>query len=133
MSDKQTVDADNVTRRVGARTHAHDLISFVESEVAMEQTTELRFVVLDALAKRFGTIVREVVSEEPMSDAESKAFERQQMPFGMHSGELIADVPMDYLLWLECEPDFRRDLRRYLRSDRIQREQDTGVDNPELS
>ena len=125
---KQMVDADNITRRIGARTHANELIAFIDSEVAMEQTTELRFVILDTLAKRFGTITREVVSEEPMSDAGSMAFERQQMPFGMHSGTPIADVPMDYLLWLECEPDFRRDLRRYLRSDRIQREQTSECD-----
>lgn len=120
---RQTVDADNITRRIGARAHAKELIAFIDSEVAMEQTTELRFVVLDALAKRFGTITREVVSEEPMSYDSSLAFERQVMPFGKHAGESIKDVPMDYLLWLECEPDFRRELRRYLRSDRIQREQ----------
>jgi hypothetical protein len=120
---ERTFDVDNVTRRIGAREHAKELIEFIDSEVAMEQTAELRFVILDLLAERFGTITREVVTEERMTDAGSMAFERQQIAFGMHSGMPIADVPMDYLLWLECEPDFRRDLRRYLRSDRIQREQ----------
>ena len=123
MASKPKFDADATKRRIGAKTHAKELIAFIDSEVAMEQTTELRWILLDALAVRFGKNTREVVAEEPMSDAGSIVFERQLMLFGKHVGKRIKDMPMDYLLWLECEPDFRRKLRRYLHSERIQREQ----------
>ena len=66
----------------------------------------------------------EVVRDEPMNDEEAKRFGLQSMPFGRHHfGTPIKDVPLDYLLWVEGEVDFRRQLNRYLRSRRMQQEQ----------
>ena len=39
---EQIVDADNITRRIGARTHAKELIAFIDSEVAMEPEIEIK-------------------------------------------------------------------------------------------
>lgn len=58
-----------------------------------------------------------------MDDKESRAFERQQITFGVHQGKTFADVPVDYLCWLS---DQTLTIQRYLRSerglDRISRE-----------
>ncbi len=59
----------------------------------------------------------------PMTEEECQVFEREAMIFGKHSGVKVSGVPLDYLIWLDGEPDFRRKLNRYLRSERIQREQ----------
>lgn len=64
-----------------------------------------------------------IVRDEPMSDEQVREFELLRMPFGSYSEKQIQDVPLDYLLWLEGEPDFRRQLNRYLRSRQMQQEQ----------
>lgn len=65
----------------------------------------------------------------PMTDDESRIWERREtVPFGIHKGEFVREVPLESLVWLEEQPDFRRELRRYLRSPRIQRQQE-GVSN----
>ncbi len=64
----------------------------------------------------------EVVRDAPMTDEEAARFELNYMPFGMHADKWIRDVPRIYLEWLECEPDFRRQLNRYLRSDKVANE-----------
>lgn len=28
---------------------------------------------------------------------------RQKMPFGKYAGRLLCDVPLDYLVWMECK------------------------------
>ena len=61
---------------------------------------------------------------KPMTRQESQKFDKETMPFGKHKGQRIADVPLDYLLWLDDQPDFRRSLWRYLGSERIQAEID---------
>lgn len=59
----------------------------------------------------------------PMADDEARAFGCQPMEFGKWALRPIKDVPMDYLVWLETQPDFRRQLNRYLRNPQVQREQ----------
>lgn len=62
---------------------------------------------------------------EPLSDAESRYVGKLSMPFGRHCGEQIDQVPLDYLIWLVEQPDdFKVSLKRYIKSQRIQREQE---------
>ena len=60
----------------------------------------------------------------PMTDEDSKGFENKSIPFGKYIGQQISSVPLSYLCWLDDQPDFRRELNRYLRSERIQAEQE---------
>lgn len=62
-----------------------------------------------------------VCRDKPMQAAELSAFENSQMEFGKYIGQQIKDVPLNYLLWLDDEFDFRRALKRYLASDEIQK------------
>lgn len=59
-----------------------------------------------------------------MTEPQAKAFGQTTMPWGKHKGNRVADVELDYLLWIAQRPDeFKEKLQRYLRSDRIQRGQ----------
>lgn len=64
----------------------------------------------------------------PMMPEEVQAFERREMEFGQYIGTDVGNVPLDYLVWLDCQSDFRRELRRYLASDQIQRTMEDGRD-----
>lgn len=59
----------------------------------------------------------------PMTPDEMEDFNRSEMPWGRHQGMSISLIPLSYLFWIDDQYDFRRDLRRYLASDSIQREQ----------
>lgn len=64
---------------------------------------------------------------DEMSDAHARMFGQTHLKFGKYVGERIDDVPLSYLLWLTEETDpFKRDLRRYIKSRRVQSEQDDG-------
>jgi uncharacterized protein (DUF3820 family) len=59
----------------------------------------------------------------PMTDPEARAFGQQVLSWGKHAGRTIDEVPLDYLVWLAGQEDeFRRELRRYLASPRIDAE-----------
>tara|TARA_Y100000310_G_C20232975_1_gene601123 strand:+ start:209 stop:595 length:387 start_codon:yes stop_codon:yes gene_type:complete len=64
-----------------------------------------------------------IVGRQAMTDDESRRFGRTLIPFGVHAGVPVDDVPLGYLLWLESQPDFRISLSRYLASPRMQQEQ----------
>ena len=57
----------------------------------------------------------EVQRDKAMTNKEGRRFEAEPMPFGQHMDTLIGEVPIDYLEWLDEQPDFRRELNRYLR------------------
>lgn len=93
--------------------------------------------------RRLGDMVDEVtgVDRKPpeppsavaMDDVEAKRFESQVMPFGKYGpdGEdgpkRVCDVPISYLTWIDEQPNFRKDLTRYLRRRDIW-EQQNGTD-----
>jgi len=76
----------------------------------------------------------DVVRDLPMADEEARRFKKQVMDFGIHYGKCIEDVPLDYLVWLEEQPDFRRQLNRYLRwlGHRSNHTSGPNIDNPRL-
>lgn len=58
------------------------------------------------------------VQSKPMSYDEARRwYNNHRMEFGEHRGERIADVPEAYLVWLHNQPDFRRELDRFMRSE----------------
>lgn len=60
----------------------------------------------------------------PMEEREAICFEAQLMPYGQAEGTLIGTVDCDYLAWL-IDNHFCRELRRYLKSDRFKRRQES--------
>lgn len=67
----------------------------------------------------------EANSDQPMSDKSAAIYGRETVfPFGKYAGQRVDEVPIDYLAMLVDDNDFKKQLRRYLRSERIQREQE---------
>jgi len=59
-----------------------------------------------------------------MTDQQSRAFGKREMPRGQHTGEPVDDVARSYLdYWVEPD-EFTEELKRYLRSDQIRSEPD---------
>ena len=125
------IDEHTITAKVETR-NAADTIHRLACDEALNHTNEACL----AFWKRILENVCAVLPPEfhptrivehgplaPMGDTESKFFGAQPMPFGTHQNKRVDEVPMDYMEWLDREPDFRKQLNRYLRSERILAEQ----------
>jgi hypothetical protein len=55
----------------------------------------------------------------PMTDKEVTFFRGETMPFGKCTGELVENVPLDYLDYLIGQPDNLTPFRRYLKNPSI--------------
>lgn len=49
-------------------------------------------------------------SDMPTLQHELEKLKRPTMPFGLHKGKPLDDLPDDYLLWLSCLDDLRQPL-----------------------
>ncbi len=67
-------------------------------------------------------LTKQEYDPKKMSDKEAKLFGHTTIPFGRHAGERVDDIPMSYLTWL-ADDGFIDNVRRYLKSDRIEVEQ----------
>ncbi len=91
-----------------------------------------------ATATRFWVQLRALVDEtipdakpkpdkgtpKPMSDEESRRFGKTPMPWGMHEGQAVDEVPTWYLEKVTESDEFKNNVRRYLRSPRVAGEPD---------
>lgn len=62
-----------------------------------------------------------LIKARPMTDTESREFEKEICPFGQYATQRMSAVPLDYLKWLS-DQTFIDDLRRYLANDMIMRQ-----------
>ena len=108
------------------RESAHEIAELARSEtVLMREASRLRFweTLRDEVALQLPAQV--VVGPRPMSDEEIREFGRSSMPFGVHCGKRIDNVPIEYLDWLLGDAaEFIRKVRQYLNSPRIQSERE---------
>lgn len=127
------IDADKVKQRIVGRAWAQELCELVESEYRCcsdDRKQALRSALMDLLSKLNPTedleqaATGDVTPRDPaMTDTESAAYETETMQFGTWVNHEMCGVPIDYLVWLDGEADFRRNLNRYLRSERGQARQ----------
>lgn len=61
-----------------------------------------------------------VIDAKPMRHEELCAFGMERLEFGKHKGRMVDEVDLGYLEWLDSQPDFRKQLRRYLAAPTIQ-------------
>jgi len=79
--------------------------------------------VVDAIPSEYIPIVVQPKSK-PMTTVEAATFAEEILRFGKYTGCRVRDVPLDYLVWLEEQPDdFRKSLNRYLRHPSVMAEQ----------
>lgn len=68
-------------------------------------------------------------SVEPMADQEALSFENEVMEFGKHKGELVGNVPLDYLEWLaDASRTLWCKIHAYLNNPRIKSERGEAVE-----
>ena len=109
-----------------------------QAEAAFRLVQETAALLCEEDARRFwkhflGPIVKAATviednqpqANEAMTEDQAKAFERVRIPWGKESGISVKNIELEYLFWMADERDkFKEALRRYLRSDRVQREQE---------
>ena len=117
------IDEDKVTQAVQAREYADDMATMIQEDMyGTDAGAHLEFLIR-LIARLRADMPDEKPPEQepwcgpPMMHEEARDFETQTMLFGKWANHYIHGVPIDYLLWLEGEDDFRKSLNRYLRSD----------------
>lgn len=115
-----------IPENVAARKAAETVVELLRDEAEQhgEALDSFWSTIVDAVPD--GYFAEPLRDEPPMTENEAKAFEQRTMQFGAHTGKRVADVPLEYLFWLEHagKDDIRRLLGRYLLSDRVLREQE---------
>lgn len=109
---------ESIRRNKAIREKAAELKSLVDSEISeLDDKGRSRFwdELFSLVVGRSGSQAKE--AEDALSYDDARVWARAtRMPFGKHQGEQVLDVPPSYFEWLEQQPDFRRQLGRYLRS-----------------
>ncbi|MGB0600375.1 MAG: hypothetical protein ACPGLY_27170 [Rubripirellula sp.] len=114
---------NQIAKNIEARQDAESAWEFV-TKLAEESVDEHHFwkCFCELYDDRFPVVIPPG-TVQPMTDEESRAFESHIVEFGKWKDRMIREIPIGYLLWLDGQPDFRMKLKRYLASERIQREQ----------
>ena len=114
-----------ITARVEAR-NAADMVHHLASDEAVRFTGDAAL----AFWRRVLESVCAVLPPEyhptrvaAMTDEEAREFKKERVPFGKFKTYMIKDVPLDDLCWIDEQPDFRRQVNRYLRNPQIQDQQ----------
>ena len=125
------MDETKIKQRIAGRAHASEVVALFDVDSLGVHGSEAFF---DYLRLAFPAELAKPIPPEtelqPMSDWQASDFGARLMMFGKHAGTRIDQVPLEYLIWLAESPDeFRAELRRYLKSKRVQIEQDMEPDD----
>jgi hypothetical protein len=66
-------------------------------------------------------VEHKVLLARPLTDEQAREFEKQEVPFGQHARQRVADVPLGYLRWL-ADQIFIDQLRAYLANETIEKQ-----------
>jgi len=72
--------------------------------------------VTEKLPPTMPTVVEVIVKDAPMRDNEARKFEEKAMPFGLHAGRAVGEIPPDYLIFMAEGTEFTKQLKRYCAS-----------------
>lgn len=123
MNDSQS--AESVEKNIAARKVAIEVFCLVVEEGGKHGVRfwEKMKSLVDIMTAPV-TEKKDETKKEKMTEDESKLFgKNMRMQFGEFVGKRIDEVPLDRLLWY-AEQTFTDELRRYVKSDRVQREQE---------
>lgn len=116
-----------IEKRVIARELAREICVIIASELeGLEEHQVEAFweQVRESFPQQQKESVEDTVELKPMGDKESQMFGSTHIKFGKYAGERVDEVPLDYLLWLSENKDpWKEQLKRYIKSKRIQSEQ----------
>lgn len=122
-------NSDQIKENVEIGKVVREIINLAMSEVAAFRCKDRFWLTLIAQIRAMTHLTEEEkpkpIEELPMTIDEAKVFGKQIMTFGQHQGKQIDQVPIDYLDFIADTTPFYKNLRRYLKSDRIKRERIT--------
>jgi hypothetical protein len=114
---------ENIAARKIGEEQAEFMLDVEAEHVAATALEDYWKPIVEGIPRKFLPIIPEKPIQ-PMTEQEAIQFERTKVPFGEHVGKDVSDVELRYLFWLAEQPDtFKTLVRRYLLSDRVQREQ----------
>jgi hypothetical protein len=121
------VDWKKLSRNMDVRVKAEEIKKLIDEMFDEEKFTD------EEKQRAWGVILNEVfdrddadekMSVAPMSYNEARRwYHNHILTFGKHKDKKIEDVPFEYLSWLAWQPDFRRDLNRFLASEFVKTQQ----------
>jgi len=114
-----------ITDNIIARQSGESAVELLHDEAAKHTASIEHFwrAVVDAIPSEYIPIVMQPKSK-PMTTVEAATFAKEILRFGKYTGCRVCEVPLDYLVWLEEQPDdFRKSLNRYLRNPNVMTEQ----------
>lgn len=136
MTAEQLMNTSKLTARIAGRKFGEELVELILSESRTHPVSathpDFAAAVFEAVHKAMAGVLKveppKPAKDAPMSYEEAREWERRtKIEFGQHSGSLVKDVPLDYLLWLDGDK-FRGELKRYLASPLIQGQQQERED-----
>jgi hypothetical protein len=102
-----------------AREDAQEFMAFIEDQ-AGQQPQRFWEVLGESVSAKLPPNPQPVDRFPPMGEQEAARFEIVALPYGKHRGEMVGNVPCDYLLFLTEGDEFSQRLRRYVKSKRFQ-------------
>jgi len=111
---------EEVSNRIDAR-HAAELIAELVDEEAQKYGRVFWEQLHKICCAHVPCLVDEELRKSTMGMQEAREFGRVEIEFGRYEGQCIDEVPMRWLEWYASQ-DFVDKVRRYLRSRRIQEE-----------
>lgn len=124
----------SIEQNVAARKSAQEVGKFIEwesNEFADEGARRIYFEqLLHEVASRCPEVMPKTTAPGvvPTTDSEATEFVLRSMPFGIHVGKRVGDVPLAYLAWLADQPcDFEREVKRFIKNPMIQRQYEAEV------
>jgi hypothetical protein len=123
-------EQEQILRNINSRKRAEFIVSLAEEMVTEEgpDVVPERYweVIATLAAKKIGRQLQEKAwAQPPMTMAEAVEFEKEVVPFGVHSGKRVREVPLDY--WVAItKSKFNDKLVRYMRSDHFQHRVNEG-------
>ena len=124
----------SIEQNVAARKSAQEVGKFIEWESSEFADDGARRIYFEQLLHEVASRCPEEMPKPtapgvvPMTDAEATEFVLRSMPFGIHVGKRVGDVPLEYLAWLADQPcDFEREVKRFIKNPTIQRQYEAEV------
>lgn len=111
------IDPARLALRAYGRREGQEAVKFLEGVQPAGEAQAVFWEEVRDLALRHAPFPQVSYRDAPMSDTDATHFECMvRMPFGVHEGRLIGDVPLRYLDWLvgQRENDIVAQARAYL-------------------
>jgi hypothetical protein len=109
---------DKLKRNIELNHHCKELKQLIEEEISSYSEEEQQKIWCRLLKGVTPPKETDKVTTAPMGYNEARRWYRsEKIEFGKYKGNFLIDIPTEYLMWLDAQPDFRVQLHKFLMSD----------------